>query len=210
MGRSFIKSAPDISTFSCLILVYGILRGYLRHALWFMLTTLATLPGFRKGIKKHFPHEWAMTASLPAWMYIRLKNKVGGPKAFELLRAAFLPVSMALFGVTFRVVESPRTFDNMVQFHEMARKGLFSNAEEETVEYTDSRFEYRCTSCGYVDLFKYLGVPELTPMFCSADNAFYNSYAPNQVTFSRGGPGNMISEGATHCTFIYEKHGQKQ
>ncbi len=151
-----------------------------------------------------------MTASLPAWMYIRLKNTVGGPKAFELLRAAFLPASIAVFGVTFRVVESPRTFENMVQFHEEARKGLFSNAEEEVLEHTDLCFVYRCTSCGYVDFFKYLGISELTPMFCSADNAFYNSYAPNQVTFSRGGSANMIAEGAPHCTFIYENHGKKQ
>ena len=98
----------------------------------------------------------------------------------------------------------------MVHLHEMSRKGLFTDSKEEVVQHDRLRFEYRCVSCGYGDLFQHLPIPELTPMFCSADNGFYNSYAPNEVTFARGGPANTLAEGAPHCTFIYENHSQKR
>ncbi len=210
MDRKLIKSSPNMSFTSGFMIMYGVLRIYLRHPLWFTLTTLATLPRFTRDIKKDFPQEWVTSACLPAWMYIRLKNRVGSQEAFEIVRAAFLPAILIIYGTSFRIVESPRTFENMVHFHEMSRKGLFTHSEEDVVQHDHLRFEYRCTSCGYVDLFQHLAIPELTPMFCSADNAFYNSYAPNQVTFTRGGPANTLAEGARHCTFIYENHGGKR
>ena len=206
--RSFLRPATGIGTMSYLLITYGVLRGYIKHPLWFMLSTFATLPGFRKSVPEDFSGKWAEPAIVTAWMYNRLKNKIGREKAFELLRAAFLPAALAVFGANFKIVESPRTFENMIRFHEIALQGLFSNANEEVVDQTSSRFEYRCLSCGYVDLFKCLGVPELGPMFCSVDNVFYNSYAPNKVTFSRGGPGRTLAEGAPYCSFIYENHAE--
>ena len=208
MGRTSLRSAGGMGALSYLFIVYGVLRGYLRHPLWFLVSALASVPGFRRSVSKDFSEKWADPAVLTAWMYIRLKNKIGAKKAFELLRAAFLPAALAVFGATFKIVESPRTFENMIGFHEMALQGLFSNAKEDVVERTSSRFEYRCSSCGYVDLFRYLGVPELAPMFCSVDNVFYNSYAPNEVTFSRGGLGKTLAEGAPYCAFIYENHAE--
>jgi hypothetical protein len=206
MSQTFMKPSARMSTMSFLLITYGVLRGYLRHPLWFMLSTLAGLPKFKRGIARDFSKKWVDSAAIAAWMYIRLKEKIGAEKAFELLRAAFLPSALAAFGINFRTVESLRTFEDLIRFHELSLQGLFSNAKEEVIEHTDSRFEYRCTSCGYVDLFKYLGIAELAPMFCSADNAFYNCYLPNKVTFSRGGPTNTLAEGAPYCTFIYENH----
>jgi hypothetical protein len=206
MDQTLVKSTPSMSFTSGLMIMYGVLRIYLRHPLWFILTTLATLSKFRTDIKKDFPQEWVSSACLTAWMYIRLKNKMEAHEAFEVVRAAVLPAILAIFGTSFRIAESPRTFENLVYFHEMSRKGLFTHSKEEVVQHDHLRYEYRCTSCGYVDLFQHLAIPELTPLFCSADNAFYNSYAPNEVTFTRGGPGNTIAEGAPHCTFIYDNH----
>jgi hypothetical protein len=210
VDQALVKSSPNMSFTSGFMIMYGALRTYLRHPLWFIVTTLATLTKFRRDVKKDFPQEWVNSACLPAWMYIRLKNKVGAHEAFEIVRAAFLPAILAIYGTGFRIVESPRTFENMVHFHEMSRKGLFTHSEEEVILHDHLRFEYRCTYCGYVDLFRHLAIPELTPMFCSADNAFYNSYAPNQVTFSRGGPANTLADGAPYCTFIYENHCEER
>jgi len=206
MDQTFMKSSASPSLMSSLIITYGALRTYLRHPLWFMMSTLVTLPGFKRGIAKEFSEKWVQSATLAAWIYIRLKTKIGSEKAFELMRAIFLPTALAVFGVNFRIVESPRTFENLILFHESLLQGLFSNAKEEVIEQSHSRFEYQCTSCGYVALFKYLGVPELSPIFCSVDNVFYNSYLPNKVTFSRGGVSKTLAEGASHCTFIYENH----
>ena len=113
----------------------------MRHPLWFLVSALASVPGFRRSVSKDFSEKWADPAVLTAWMYIRLKNKIGAKKAFELLHAAFLPAALAVFGATFKIVESPRTFENMIGFHEMALQGLFSNAKEDVVERTSSRFE---------------------------------------------------------------------
>ena len=175
-----------------------------------MLTTLVTLPGFKRSIVKDFSEKWVESAAVAAWMYIRLKNKIGGEKAFEVLKAVFLPTALSVFGVNFRIVESPRTFENLIRFHEISLQGLFSNAKEKVIEQSNSRFEYKCTSCGYVELFKYLGVPELGPIFCSVDNIFYNSYLPNRVTFSRGGLSKTLAEGSPYCTFIYENHAESK
>jgi hypothetical protein len=49
-----------------------------------------------------------------------------------------------------------------------------------------------------------LGIPELTEPFCSLDNALYNVYLPNEMTFDRGGPGNTIEKGNPFCQFNHE------
>ena len=48
------------------------------------------------------------------------------------------------------------------------------------------------------ELFKELGVPELTSIMCSIDNAIFNSYLPNEVIFKRS-PG--IQYGKEECEF---------
>src|SRR5271157_4917431 len=101
MDRKLIKPSPNMSFTSGFMIMYGVLRIYLRHPLWFILTTLATLSKFRRDIKKDFPQEWVTSACLPAWMYILLKNKVGAHEAFEIVRAAFLPAILAIYGTSF-------------------------------------------------------------------------------------------------------------
>ena len=54
-----------------------------------------------------------------------------------------------------------------------------------------------------------LGIPEITPIICQIDNAMYNSYLPDQMTFDRGGVGRRISDGNHECNFIWElRQGQ--
>ena len=64
----------------------------------------------------------------------------------------------------------------------------------EVVERTERRFEIRITRCLYHELTTAMGVPELTPVICQIDNAAFNSYLPDQVIFTRDGPGHRIAD----------------
>jgi hypothetical protein len=209
MQKCTLRPTASLSNFSALLIVYGILRAYLRRPAWFMLTTMATAGKFKKMAPSFFPEELVRAISLFAWSYMRLKTNIGQAKALEVMRAAFIPTLYAIFSVAFRTTEIPRTFENLVKLHEFSRKNLFSTAKEEVVEMGDKRYEYRSVSCGYVDLFSAVGIPELTPILCAVDNAFYNAYLPNRVTFSRLGISNTLAEGAPFCTFSYENNDAK-
>lgn len=75
----------------------------------------------------------------------------------------------------------------------------------ETTERSDTIHKYKCTFCMIHDFLSRLGVPELTEPFCSLDNALYNAYLPNEMTFDRGGKANTIEKGNPFCQFIYER-----
>jgi hypothetical protein len=209
MQKSILRPAASLSSFSALLIVYGILRAYLRRPARFMATTMASTGKFRKMAPSSFPEELVRPVSLFAWSYMRLKTSIGREKALEVMRAVFIPALYATFSVAFRTTEIPRTFENLVKLHEFARKNLFSTAKEEVVEMDGKRYEYRSISCGYVDLFSAVGIPELTPVLCAVDHAFYNAYLPSLVTFSRLGISNTLAEGAPFCTFSYENNDAK-
>ena len=56
------------------------------------------------------------------------------------------------------------------------------------------------------DLFRKLGIPELTEPYCAIDNALYNTYLPGEIIFHRGGVNRTIASGAPYCQYIYEHH----
>jgi hypothetical protein len=76
----------------------------------------------------------------------------------------------------------------------------------EVVERNERRFEIKITRCLYHELTTATGVPELTPVICQIDNAALNSYLPDRVVFTRGGPGRRISNGAKECSFIWQRY----
>jgi hypothetical protein len=57
------------------------------------------------------------------------------------------------------------------------------------------------------ELALYLGIPELTPIVWQIDNAVFNSYLPDEMTFDRGGIGRWIADGQHECNFVWESHG---
>ena len=52
-------------------------------------------------------------------------------------------------------------------------------------------------------------MPELTRIMCEVDNAIFNSYLPEQVTFHRNGLGNRLADGAAVCHFVLEHHAPR-
>ena len=189
------------------LLALGILQGYIKRPLWFLLTTLISLPGFRKKIPKDLPKEFRKITALQTWMYIRLKSKVGQEKAYEIVRAFVLPVGLAVQQGNFRNVESPRTFENLIAYQQRTnREGPTRWNEMEIVEQSDQKYEFRVKNCMFHEFYTQLGIPELTKLMCEVDNAIFNTYLPEEVIFHRNGIGNRIVDGATECHFVIERH----
>jgi hypothetical protein len=44
----------------------------------------------------------------------------------------------------------------------------------------------------------------MTPVVCQIDNAMFNSYLPDEMTFDRGPSGGRIADGKHECNFVWE------
>ena len=80
----------------------------------------------------------------------------------------------------------------------------------EILEQSDSRYEFRVSTCVFHDLHTQLGVPELTRLMCTVDNAIFSAYLPEQITFHRNGPGHRLADGAPECHFVLEYQAPEQ
>lgn len=84
------------------------------------------------------------------------------------------------------------------------RTGLARWNKMEVVERTAQRFEVKITRCMFHEFAVSLGIPEMTPIVCQIDNAMFNSYLPDEMTFDRGDVGRRIADGKRECNFIWE------
>lgn len=188
------------------LMALGILQGYLRNPVGFFVATLLTLPAFKKQISPGFPPEFVRANALQAWMYIRLKRELGREKAYEIVRAFVLPVGLAIQQGNFRNVEAGRSFDNLIAYQQRAhQEGLTRWNTMETLEQNVGKYEIRVTACLYFKFYDSLGIPEMTRLMCAVDNAIFNSYQPERITFHRNGVGNRIVDGASACHFVLEQ-----
>jgi hypothetical protein len=175
-----------------------------------LLTTVLTLPKFKRQLPD-LPREFVQITALQTWMYMRLKDRVSQQKAYEIVRACVLPIGLALQQGNFRVVEAPRTFENLVAYQQRTkREGPTRWNEMDILEQSEHRYEFRVTRCLFHDLYTQLRVPELTRLMCEVDNAIFNSYLPEEVTFHRNGLGNRLADGAPTCHFVLEHHMPQQ
>ena len=171
----------------------------------FLLLRRLTLARFKKTIDRRFPHELIDLAALPAWVYLNLKKKIGQPKAFEIMRVALLTGGTAAQNLQFNTVHKERNFRNFADLElENNRNGLVRWNKMEVVERTARRFEIRITRCMFHEFAVSLGIPEMTPIVCQIDNAMFNSYLPDEMTFDRGGIGRRIADGKRECNFVWE------
>jgi len=207
--RTVIKTSIDrpakFSNISKAIMAYGILREYLKHPAWFLFLSALTLHRLKRKIPADVPKDFARTVAFEAWMYMRLKNKIGEDKALALMRAVIIPSALAWYGAGFRLVEAPRSYDNIIKYHELVHaKMIEEDANLIIDERNDDRYTYRNTFCPWHDLLNKLGIPELTEPYCAIDNGLYNVYLPGEIMFHRGGLGKTIASGAPFCQYIYE------
>jgi hypothetical protein len=193
------------SMFSKALIVYAVLREYACHPLAFLLGTVLTIGSFKKKLPKDLPKDFAELFAFPAWIYIRLKEKLGQEEALALTRAIIVPLGMAVYGAEFRLVEAPRTWENFINFLELSnREGAIRWSKVAMDERGDTTCKYQCTFCMIHDFLSKLGIPELTEPFCTLDNALYNAYLPNEVLFTRGGKDKTIERGNPFCQFVHE------
>ncbi|MEO6437339.1 MAG: L-2-amino-thiazoline-4-carboxylic acid hydrolase [Tepidisphaeraceae bacterium] len=171
----------------------------------FLLRCKFALGRFKASIDKRFPAELIELAALPAWVYINLKRKLGPRRAFEIMRVALLTGGTAAQNLQFDTVHKERNFSNFPELEiENNRTGLVRWNTMEVVERSARRFEIKITRCMFHEFAISVGIPELTPVVCQIDNAMFNSYLPDEMTFDRGPLGGRIADGKRECNFVWE------
>jgi hypothetical protein len=199
-----VQRRLDLKKVTTPILLH-LLQGEVRFPRLFLLKCRFTVGSFRRRIDRRFPDELVDMAALPLWVYINLRASIGQPRAFEIMRVALLTGGIAQWNIAYQAVEKERTFSNLCdQEIEVNKTGPTRWNTLEIVDRSDSRFEIKITRCLYHELAVSVGAPELTPLVCQIDNAAFNSYLPDRVVFTRGGPGHRIADGAHECNFVWE------
>jgi len=186
------------------LLLY-LLKKEMKSPRLFLFRCVLTAHRLKKKIDPEFPEELINLTALPLWVYINLKKAIGPKKAFEVMRIVILTAGVAKQSILFDTVRKERTFENFIQQElEINRTGTTRWNTLEIVEQTRTKFEIKITRCLYHELTQSLGIPELTPIVCQVDNAVFNSYLPEQMTFHRNGLGQRIADGNKECHFIWK------
>lgn len=176
---------------------------------FFLLRCKFTLGQFKKKIDTRFPRKLIDLAALPAWVYLNLKQKIGQHRAFEIMRVALLTGGTATQNLQFDTVHKERNFKNFSALEiENNRTGLVRWNTMEVVERSERRFEIKITRCMFHEFATSVGIPEMTPVVCQIDNAMFNSYLPDEMTFDRGLLGGRIAGGKRECNFVWELHNR--
>lgn len=179
-----------------------LLRGRVGSPRLFLLGAALTLAGFKKTLPADLPSELVELAALPVWIYKRLKQRLGQPLAFEIMRVATLTGGIAQWNMQYDTLDTPRTFENFINQEIRANhSGVTRWNTLEIVERRADRFELRVTRCMFHEFCIAAHVPELTPIVCQIDNAAFASYLPDRLLFDRGGAARRIAVGAHECTF---------
>ncbi|SMC23342.1 L-2-amino-thiazoline-4-carboxylic acid hydrolase [Clostridium acidisoli DSM 12555] len=171
----------------------------------FLQECKSSLPTFQSTIDKKFPPDLIKFISMPLWVYINLKNKLGEKKAFEIMRIALLTGGLAKQSILFDSVNKTRTFENFIkQELQINKTGTTKWNDLEVVYKDENKFEIKITKCLYHELTTYLQISEATKLICQVDNAVFNSYLPEEIIFHRDGINQRIADGCNECHFVWE------
>lgn len=188
-----------------IFIIFGVLKGYLKKPLRFMIGTIITFPSFKKSIDFDLPKEAIASYSFIVHLYKRLQKRFSKEKAFEITRAAVLCSSLSVMQANFRNVEVSRTYENLIKYQQKAKEQGVTKLNEMVIKsQTEDCYEYCVIKCIFFEFFNYMQVPEITTIFCAADNAIFNTYLPNKIVFERG-INETLPEGAKQCSFCIRK-----
>ena len=81
---------------------------------------------------------------------------------------------------------------------------VFPSPAWETVFVTDNNntLAFNIYECFYLDILRYYHAPELTPVFCKADDIMMESL-PKEIRWART---NTMGQGADYCNFYWQHH----
>jgi len=196
---------------SAFLVVLGVLSGYVRLPLFFLLNTALSLPAFKRKTSKNFPPEFVASAAFMALLYIRLQQFFPKDRAFEIARACIVASGLVIQQANFRNAEDPRTLENLARNQRAANSSGSTKFNNMRIIHEDGmRYEFAVTKCLYFEYFTRLGIPELTASLCAVDNAVFGSYAPETLAFHRGGTGHTMPEGAAECRFIVQSNKNRE
>lgn len=199
-----VTSEPDV-----LLISKGILKGYIRNVNLFLLGMVLSLLRAKRKIHKNLPEDIKKLLALTIAMYGQLRKQMGKEEALSLVKAVVIPIGLIKQYGFFRFVEEPdHSFANMIRFSKRFKdEGPMRLNKMEITRETDARYEFQVRNCVFKKVYDDFGYPELLNIFCAVDNALYNSYSPDSVTFSRGAPGKTIAHGNKTCDFVCAKWG---
>lgn len=78
------------------LILLGVLKGYIKNPIGFLIKSKISFKQFRKTIELDLPGDFVDTTSFIVWIYIRLKEKIGQEKSYEIIRAAILTSGLAV------------------------------------------------------------------------------------------------------------------
>jgi hypothetical protein len=94
MLKTTVHHPPRFGTLSKTLIVYSVLGEYVHHPLTFLMGTALTFGRFKKRLPRDLPRDFADLFAYPAWIYMRLKEKLRQEEAFALARAIILPLGL--------------------------------------------------------------------------------------------------------------------
>ncbi|MDA3890376.1 MAG: L-2-amino-thiazoline-4-carboxylic acid hydrolase [Salinivirgaceae bacterium] len=199
-----------VANISSSLIIRGILKGYVSNPMLLLIKAKFSFKKAKRTLKISFPQELVDSLGFIAWLYIQLCEMMEKQKAFEIIRVCLLSSGFAVQQTNFRTVEAERTFKNLIKFQQLANKqGSTKLNTIQILEESETKYEFRVTRCVFHELFSCLKVPELTSIMCTVDNAIFNSYLPDELTFHRNGLNMTIADGKQYCDFVIENNNHR-
>ncbi|MBC2715492.1 MAG: L-2-amino-thiazoline-4-carboxylic acid hydrolase [Desulfobacteraceae bacterium] len=194
----FFTLSSEVGGFWPLLLVKSLLKrnDIVKQTRW----ASDAVSGQEAGYAKRF----AMASAL----YLKLGEKVGKQKAFDVMRRILVPIGCNAVQKHFNSLNLSNLsgMPRLMAFNDLMVKNdeaKFNVREYVTVN--DSICHYIIKRCVVYDFLLEAGTPELTRLICDVDKEFFPQAFPD-FTFDRGNSWeNTIAYGKAHCDFILKK-----
>lgn len=158
--------------------------------------------------EKDSESDLAKRISISVSIYLNLSDKVGGEKAFEIIRRILVPIGTneQLENLKSWNISHKKGMDKLLAFYEfMGKGGVGKFVQRMIIEKNHSNLSYEVRDCFFSRFYKEAGTPELTQLFCEVDREFFPKAFPD-FEFHRGSSWeNTLAYGKDHCKFIFEK-----
>ncbi len=157
-----------------------------------------------KGDESRFARRVCLSVAL----YVRLKERLGGERALQVMRDILVPIGSReqLENARSLSVQHDDDMHRLQAFYDFMGKGGVGKFVERTiVEQSENVLSYEVRGCLFSRVYSETGTPELTQFFCEVDRDFFPKAFPD-LEFHRGGSWeNTVAYGKDHCTFIFER-----